>query len=136
MYSHECNKRVRYAETDKMGYLYYGNYPLLYEIGRVEAMRAAGISYAEMEEQLDIMMPVLWMDSRYKAPALYDELLKIKTIVQSLPGKMIQFHHEIYNSKDALINEGQVKLVFVDMKTNKRISAPAYVTDKLKPYFD
>lgn len=135
MYIHEHQKRIRYGETDQMGYLYYGNYALLYEIGRVEAIRSLGISYKYMEEEMGVMMPVLALESRYLAPAKYDELITIRTILKTLPTKLIEFHHEILNEAGVVIHKGIVKLFFVDMTTNKRISTPTYLTDRIKDLF-
>lgn len=132
MFVHEHTKRIRYGETDQMGYLYYGNYAMLFEIGRVEAMRSLGISYKEMEEELGVMMPVLSLESRYMYPAKYDELITIRTILKEMPTKMIEFHHEILSDELKVIHKGIVKLFFVDMKTNKRVSTPKILTDRLK----
>lgn len=135
MYRHEYSKRVRYAETDKMGYLYYGHYAKYYEIGRVEALRELGLPYAKMEDELGIMLPVLSLEARYKAPAYYDDDIRIITMLKSLPSKMIEFHHELVNPEDKIINTAVVKLFFVDMKANARVAPPALLLDKLRPYF-
>lgn len=127
--------RVLYADTDKMGYLYYGHYAKLYEVGRAEMIRDLGISYHDMEEKHSIMMPVLSLQCRYRLPAKYDDLLTIKTTLQELPTKMITFHHEVYNQHQELLNKGEVKLFFIDMKENRRVSAPDYLTDKINPFF-
>jgi len=119
-----------------MGYLYYGNYCLLYEIGRSEAMRQLGISYRQMEEDIQVMMPVMAVQSRYAQPIKYDELVTIRTILNEMPTKMITFQHEIYSEQGTVAHKGEVKLFFVDMKSNKRVSAPTYLTDKLEQYFD
>lgn len=135
MHYHETTHRVRYGETDQMGYLYYGNYPLLYEIGRVEMLRDLGLSYAELESQHDVMMPVMSLNMRYVRPALYDELLTIKTSLRQLPAKTITFHVEIFNQKAKLVNGGSVKLCFVRPSDQKTILAPKLLLDKLAPYF-
>lgn len=127
--------RVRYADTDKMGYLYYGHYAKLYEIGRAELLRTTGISYQECEDEFDVMMPVLSMECRYKLPAKYDQLLTIHTELRELPRRMLHFHHEIYNEEGQLLNTGEVKLFYVDMKNNKNISCPPFLLDKFKPFF-
>lgn len=136
MFVHEYKKRIRYGETDQMGYLYYGNYALLFEIGRVEAIRSLGISYKELEEKMGVMMPVLYMESRYALPIKYDELIIIRTRLLEMPTKMIEFHHEIINEENKIAHKGIVKLFFVDMKTNKRVSTPNYLSDKIAEYFD
>ncbi len=136
MFTHEFKKRIRYGETDQMGYLYYGNYCLLYEIGRSEAIRSLGISYKELEATYGIIMPVLSVESRYLMPIKYDELITIKTILEELPTKLIHFKHEIYNQEDMLVHKGEVKLFFVNAKENKRVSSPLYLTQKLIGFFD
>ena len=128
-------KRVRYAETDKMGYLYYGHYAKLYEIGRAELLRTLGISYKDCEDAYKVMMPVLSLSCRYKLPALYDDLLTIHTTLHDLPRRMLHFHHQIYNASDELLNEGEVKLFYVDMTSNKAISCPDFLLEKFVPHF-
>lgn len=118
-----------------MGYLYYGNYASLYEIGRVETIRSLGIAYQELEDVHGIMLPVLSMNSRFKMPAKYDEELTIRTTLKEMPSKMITFHHDILNSKGQSINEAVVKLFFIDIASNKRISVPIFIQEKLKAYF-
>jgi acyl-CoA thioester hydrolase len=127
--------RVRYGETDMMGYLYYGNYFQLYEIGRTETMRSVGIIYSEMESIHGIMLPVIEVNARYLLPAKYDEELTIRSILRAMPTKMITVENEIYNQNQQLIHQATVKLFFVDMKNNQRVSCPSYITEVLKPFF-
>jgi len=129
-------KRVRYAETDKMGYLYYGHYAMLYEIGRAELLRTLNITYKECEDVHQVMMPVLEMHTRYKAPARYDDLLSIHTELRALPKRMLHFHHRIIGKDGILLNTGEVKLFYVDMKTDKNISCPPFLLDKFIPHFE
>lgn len=134
MYISETTVRVRYAETDKMGYVYYGNYTHYYEVGRVEAMRQLGTSYKEMEDN-GVMLPVYTCNLKYIKPALYDDLLIIKTVIKELPTLKIIFDYEIYNQKNELINTGNTTLVFINMSTNKPCKAPASFIEKIKKYF-
>ena len=135
MISKTTTKRVLYADTDKMGYLYYGHYPMLYEIGRAELIRDLGLTYRHLEDELKVMMPVLELTSRYLRPALYDDMLTIETSIVERPTKMITFHHKIYNQDQNLLNKGTVKLFFIDMTTQKRVSSPSYLSDKIDPFF-
>lgn len=135
MYSFDYVKRVRYGETDMMGYLYYGNYAQLYEIGRVETMRSLGMTYKDMEAIHRVMMPVVHVESRYLKPAKYDDALTIRTIIKEWPDRVILFHAEIYNEEKVLIHTASVKLLFIDMETNKRVACPEYLVNNLKPYF-
>lgn len=118
-----------------MGYLYYGHYAKLYEIGRAELMRDTGVTYQECEDVYGVMMPVLHLECRYKLPAKYDQLLTIHTELRDLPRRMLHFHHEIYNEQGDLLNLGEVKLFYVDMKTNKNISCPSFLMEKFKPHY-
>ena len=80
MFIHSTKIRVRYAETDQMGYMYYGNYAQFYEVGRVEMLRSLGMTYKSMEES-GIIMPVLELKCKYLKPALYDEEITVKVIM-------------------------------------------------------
>jgi len=135
MLSTSFQKRVRYGETDQMGYLYYGNYAQYYEIGRTEMIRELGLTYADMEAVHGVLMPVMSLNQRFVRPARYDELMTIKTTLRHCPNNFITFHHEIFNEKNKLVNGGSVKLCFVDAKTNKSIQAPEYLLEKLRPFF-
>jgi len=118
-----------------MGYLYYGRYADLYEIGRVEMLRSLGLTYREMEEKEKVMLPVASLQMRFVRPAKYDEMLTIRTSLRQMPGKDITFHVEIFNEDKKLVNGGTVRLVFVDMTTNKTLPAPLFLTKRLLPYF-
>ncbi|MEZ4911632.1 MAG: thioesterase family protein [Saprospiraceae bacterium] len=135
MLIYEYKKRVRYGETDKMGYLYYGQYPLLYEIGRAETMRFVGFTYQKMEDTYQIMMPVVELEARYLKPARYDEELAIVTIMEELPTKMVQFKHEIFNEQRVLLHKASVKLFFIDMQSGARVSCPDDLTVILAKWF-
>ena len=83
--------RVRYGETDQMGYCYYGNYAQYFEVGRVEALRNVGLSYKSLEET-GVMLPVSEFKVKYKHPAKYDDLLLITTKIIEIKGARILFH--------------------------------------------
>lgn len=135
MYQSETEVRVRYADTDQMGYVYYGNYAAFYEVGRVEALRDLGLTYKELENQ-GVMMPVLENHSQYVSPAVYDDKLTIKTTIKEKPSVRITFHYEIYNESDKLIHRGETLLVFVNMKSGRPCRMPAIMGDLLNPYFE
>lgn len=135
MYISETKVRVRYAETDRMGYVYYGNYATYYEVGRVEALRQLGLSYKEMEDS-GIMLPVLEFSIKYFKPAFYDEELTIKTIIPEVPQVRIKFLYECFNSKNILLNKGETTLVFVNTSSGRPSSAPVLFLDKIKPFFE
>ena len=123
--------RVRYSETDKMGYCYYGNYAAYLELGRVELLREHKIVYKELED-LGILLPVSELSIKYLFPAKYDDLLKIQTKISDLQGARIYFSYEIYNENEILILSATTTLVFVDAKTMRPTAAPDFILDILK----
>ncbi len=133
MYTHIHHIRVRYADTDQMGYVYYGTYAQYYEEARSEAIRALGFPYKELEQQ-GIMLPVTRMNIKFIAPAYYDEMITIRTMIEELPDRFILFRYEIYNEAAKLINEGETQLVFVDAASRRMLRAPEAVRQKLKFY--
>ncbi len=133
MFEHKTTVRTRYSEVDRMGYVYYGNYATYFEVGRVEAMRVLGISYAELEED-GIMMPVIRYEIDYKKPAFYDEELTIVTRVTEVPRSRITFEYETWNSKGEHLNSAMTQLVFVDSKTMRPLRAPQVIVDAANKY--
>jgi acyl-CoA thioester hydrolase len=133
MYQSKTEVRVRYAETDQMGYVYYGNYATFYEVGRVEALRDLGLSYSELEK-MGIMMPVLELRSKFIKPAFYDQLLTVTTIIRVLPNTRIRFEYEITDQDNQLLNIGETTLVFVEMSRNRPVGAPEGILMALKKF--
>lgn len=134
MYISETTVRVRYGETDQMGYVYYGFYAMYYEVARVEAFRQLGIRYRDIEA-MGIMMPVLENHSKYLQPGRYDEELRIVTKVADKPGVRIRFEYDIYNEQDQLIHQGETKLVFINSKSGRPCAAPEVMMHVLSPFF-
>ncbi len=123
--------RVRYAETDPMKYVYYGNYATYFEIGRVELFRSIGMSYNEIENQ-GIWLPVSDYKIKYLKPALYDQKLEIHTYIKKIPGVRIEFEYEIYNEDGVKITEASTTLFFLDSSTNKIIRCPEHLLNLFK----
>lgn len=134
MFKSETKIRVRYAETDQMGYCYYGNYAQYFEVARVEALRSLGVTYKTMEEN-GIWLPVVDFSIKYLQPAYYDEELTILTNVVKEPTIRIFFTYETYNEKKEKINFGETSLVFLDKKLKKPVNCPKNLREKLKKYF-
>lgn len=134
MYSFDCNYRIRYADIDQMGYMYYGNYAKLYEIGRVEALRSLGLRYRDLEET-GVIMPVYENKSRYIVPAKYDDLVTIRVIIKELPKVRIIFNYEIFNEDQILLHTGETTLVFLKTANNRITVCPIEILEKLQPYF-
>jgi len=134
MFEFTTKIRVRYGETDQMGFVYYGNYAEFYEVARVEMLRSLGMSYRMMEES-GVMMPVVEMHCKYLKPAQYDQEISIKVTVNELPRASMNFKYELYNEDGVLINTGETLLVFINMKSNRICFAPKELATKLKPFF-
>jgi len=112
---HESTVRVRYAETDRMGVVYHANYLIWFEIGRTEFCRARGFAYREMEENSDAFLVVAESYCRYKAPALYDDELIVRTHITELRRRSVRFGYEILRMSDGqIIAEGETGHVVTD----------------------
>ena len=131
----ETKIRVYYQDTDKMGVVYYGNYARYYEIGRTEMIRELGFTYKQMEE-LNILLPARSLKINYLKSAYYDDLLTIRTIIDSIPKVKFPIKTEIYNEDGELINSGEVVLAFFSALTNKPTAAPKFFTDELIRLFN
>jgi acyl-CoA thioester hydrolase len=135
MYESSTQIRVRYADTDQMNVVYYGNYAQYFEVGRTESIRQLGLSYKDIEA-MGIIMPVVEMHAKYLRSAHYDDLLTIKTILKELPADhRIEFHTEVYNEVGKLLTVGRVVLYFIKTTTREKTTMPAQLTLALKKYF-
>lgn len=135
MYISETKLRVRYAETDQMNVVYYGNYAQYFEVGRVESIRQLGYTYKDMEVS-GIIMPVIELNIKYLRPATYDDLLTIKTSIRQLPENYrIEFFQEVYSEENNMLASGKVVLYFLNSKTWKRVTMPSDLKHKLSAYF-
>jgi len=135
MYSSETTIRVRYAETDQMNVVYYGNYAQYFEVGRVESIRQLGFSYKDLEST-GIIMPVVEMNVKYLRPARYDDLLTIRTTLREWPADhRIRFHQEVFNEEGKLLTVGDVLLYFLRSATMEKTGMPTEMADRLQPFF-
>ena len=125
---HEHQIRVRYAETDQMRCVYYGNYAQYFEVGRVEFLRSRGLSYKDLEAE-GVMMPVVELRIKYKRPATYDDLLTIRSQVAALTDKRVVFTQEVFSESDKLLTEGTVELAFIDSRTMRPINCPPHLKE-------
>ena len=123
MFKHETKIVTRYAEVDRMGYVYYGNYATYFEVARVETMKEFGLSYSDLEDA-GILMPVVHYEIDYKKPAFYDEELTVVCTIKELPRSRMNFFYETYNQKGWLLNSAMTQLVFVSTETNRPTKAP------------
>jgi acyl-CoA thioester hydrolase len=135
MFITETHIRVRYAETDQMNVVYYGNYAQYFEVARAESIRNLGFTYKEIEAD-GVMMPVVEMQTKYLRPAHYDDLLTIKTILRELPtDHRIVFEHEVFNREKKLLTVGKVILYFVKLGSFEKTTMPEGLRQVLSPYF-
>ncbi|MBP6335607.1 MAG: acyl-CoA thioesterase [Bacteroidia bacterium] len=134
MFHSEVKIRVRYAETDQMGYVYYGNYAAYFEVARVETLRSLGFSYKTLEEK-GVMLPVMNFSVDYLKPAYYDDLLTIKTTIRELPTARIRFEYETYNEAGILINKAETTLVFINKILNRPCAAPSDFLNAIDEFF-
>ncbi|NQY68324.1 MAG: acyl-CoA thioesterase [Flavobacteriales bacterium] len=134
MYSSEVEIRVRYSETDKMGYVYYGNYAQYFEVGRVEALRNLGLPYKELEES-GILMPVVSFNIKYLKPAFYDDVLIITTRIVKMPSVKIHFEYETRNEKGDKLNFAETDLIFINEAKNKPCRPPEVFLNSINNFF-
>ena len=118
--------RVRYAETDQMGIVYYANYLVWFEIGRVELLRSLGLDYSQLETDHQCILPVIEARCRYRAPARYDDQNLIETRPAMLRGPVIKFAYRIFREtagegkERELLAEGETMHVVCDAQLNKK----------------
>ena len=135
MYESTTQIRVRYAETDQMNVVYYGNYAQYFEVGRVESIRQLGYSYKDMETA-GIIMPVVELHIKYLRPATYDDLLTVKTTLRELPeDHRCEFFQDVYNEEGKLLAAGRVVLYYLDAQNRRKTVIPPAMKEKLVPFF-
>ncbi|ALM07306.1 thioesterase [Sediminicola sp. YIK13] len=123
--------RVRYGETDQMGVVYHGNYAQYLEMGRVEWLRALGFSYKKMEEE-GVMLPVISLQINFKKSAVYDDLIRVVTILKKRPSVKIEFDYKIYNEADEILIEAHTVLAFINKTTKRPMKCPEAILEKIK----
>ena len=129
---HDAQVRVRYAETDQMGVVYYGNYFVWFEVGRVELMRALGFEYKLMETEDDCFIVVAEASCRYRQSAKYDELLRVRTRISQAGNRVVKYAYEILrDSDDTLLATGETTHVICG-KDGKPKQLPQKYRDKFR----
>jgi len=124
--------RVRYAETDQMGIVYYANYLVWFEIGRVELLRSLGLAYSQLEKEHECILPVIEASCRYRSPARYDDEILIETRPALVRGSVIKFAYRILRkaaegAQATLLAEGETVHVVCDDQLNKKPLPEHYV---------
>lgn len=128
--SHNYEYRIKYSETDMMGFVHHSNYARLYENARWELMRKLGIPYSEIEKQ-GIFMPVVSIESKFIKPLFYDDEIVIKTKITKLPTIKVEFEYNILSKSGNLLNSATVVCAFIDSKTQKVMRAPSFFINRL-----
>ena len=124
----EAKLRVRYAETDKMGVVYHSNYVIWFEVGRVELLRQLGFEYSSMEKEDDCHIPVVDLRVRYKAPALYDDEIVIRTRLANVRSSLLHFAYEVLRAGDrTLLATGETMHIIVDSQFQRRSLPEKYM---------
>jgi acyl-CoA thioester hydrolase len=131
MGANEITFRIRYGETDQMGVVYHGNYAQYLEMGRISWLRALDLSYKEMEAN-GIMLPVVSLEMKFLKPALFDDLVTVKTNLKRLPMVRIEFDYELTNQNDEILATANTVLAFMDSIKKTPIKCPEYIFNKLK----
>lgn len=123
--------RVRYAETDQMGVVYYANYLVWFELGRVELLRSLGLAYSQLEKEHECILPVVEAHCRYRSPARYDDEILIETRPALLRGTVLKFAYRILRKTPegedhTLLAEGETVHVVCDDQLNRKPLPPHY----------
>ncbi|MGD0158555.1 MAG: thioesterase family protein [Terracidiphilus sp.] len=124
--------RVRYAETDQMGIVYYANYLVWFELGRVELLRSLGLAYSRLETDHGCILPVIEARCRYRSPARYDDEILIETRPAMLRGSVLKFAYRIYRKLDQkekereLLAEGETVHVVCDDQLQRKALPERY----------
>lgn len=131
MKSFEHKIRVEYHHTDQMGVVHHSNYVKFFEAARTEWLRAIGLTYAEMERR-GVMMPIVEVNVKYKHPALYDELITVRAIVDEMPMARMIFRYEITGEDGREVATGSTTLGFIDRETRRPQRAPKWLLEVLE----
>jgi acyl-CoA thioester hydrolase len=122
---HEHSYRVRYAETDQMGWVYHSHYLTWFEMGRTEYIRSRGVPYRLIEER-GLQLPLVRADLRLKNPARYDDLLTVKTAISSLASRQVVFSYEVLRN-DLVLATGSTTHLCLDVASKRAISLPGWL---------
>lgn len=132
IFTYTYDLRSRYAETDKMGYVYYGRYLEYFEVARTEMIRSLGMPYSELEDE-GVMLPVVQTNVKYHAPIYYDELMHIHVHLYSIPTVKLETFYEIFTERLSSPHAaGSVTLCFMKEESRKPCRAPKPFVDGLK----
>ena len=136
MLKHTTSIRVRYADTDKMQFIYNGKYLEYFEVGRTELLRSTSVPYSEIEKQ-GYQLPLLEAGLKYHSAGKYDDILIIEATVKELHSPKVHIEYKIYReATNELITEGFTTHIFIRTDTKRAVRPPKIYVDALKPFFD
>jgi acyl-CoA thioester hydrolase len=128
--------RVRYADTDKMQFVYNGKYLEYFEVGRTELLRSSGLAYSEVERN-GYQLPLIEAGVKYFSPGRYDDILNIEATVKELISPKVHIEYKITREGTGeLIAEGFTTHMFINAETKKAVRPPKIYIDALKPFFN
>ncbi|MDX1700291.1 MAG: thioesterase family protein [Melioribacteraceae bacterium] len=135
MISNVVKIRVRYADTDKMQFVYNGKYLEYFEVGRTELLRAYGLPYSEIEKE-GFQLPLIEAGLKFKNPAYYDDILNVEATVKTLNSAKVHIEYKIFRDVDeTLLVEGFTSHLFINLNTKKPVKPPKIYLDNLNKYF-
>lgn len=136
MLSYTTEIRVRYADTDKMQFVYNGKYLEYFEVGRTELLRSTGLAYSEVEKN-GYQLPLIEAKVQYFSPATYDDILQITASLSQFHSPRVHIEYEIKRKEDGtLIAKGYTTHVFIRADTKKAVRPPKMYVEALKKYFE
>ncbi len=116
----ETRLRVRYAETDQMGVVYYANHFVWMEVGRVALCKACGFNYRDMEREDGVYLAVAEATCRYRSPVRFDDEVIVKTWIEEANARVVIFHYEMREAaEDRLLATGMTRHVFVNREMQR-----------------
>jgi len=136
MLSHKTTIRVRYADTDKMEFVYNGKYLEYFEVGRTELLRSSGLAYSDLEKA-GYQLPLIQAHVNYKSAAHYDDILEVEAILKEINSAKVHIDYIIRNSKNGLvIADGYTDHLFIKSENKKPTRPPKIYIDSLSPFFN
>lgn len=133
MIKHKTTIKVRYAETDQMGYVHHSHYALYLEEARMELLQILGLDLAQLERE-GIILPVAEMRTRYSKPLRFGDTVLVETEILPPLKSSLEFHYRIYNQDNKLVSRSSTTLVFADKESGKLLSNPQEYLGSLRPY--
>lgn len=136
MLKHVTTIRVRYADTDKMQFVYNGKYLEYFEVGRTELLRSTGLPYSSLEND-GYQLPLIEANLKYKSPAVYDDVLKVEAKVSELFSAKVHIDYRITkDGSDEVVCEGFTDHMFIKSDSKKPTRPPKIYMEALKKYFE